>query len=371
MESEKPSSFTERLIEYHLHLKLHEIRALEVEGAYPKDYANVECLHQYAVKYIRDIPPIYRFENPDTSFDIELPWITIQREYLCSVTWFFLLALHRPYIFSIPRSRTEVIKAGIGILSAQERGFAHSKAHHYKLFTLAFLTVEAAVSILAVLIGYPTMNDELALEAFRHTETAILRLNAIFYQNALAGAGARLIQTLFDRAGTVRGKVPPHVGPDSMSTSGPVQSINGMDIQPKGIMTHPVLSHVPVLQAVGPRTPTSVPSLQETPISSYTSSASSEKLSQDYVSNFVNNRYDATNLDLDFIGEGFLPTADLLYGDLVTLQDRELMMLQYSDPPENALGSDMMLGGVETQPFLESSTSWDYISQAPGMFERV
>ncbi|OAL32819.1 hypothetical protein AYO20_07776 [Fonsecaea nubica] len=197
---EKPNTFTVRLLEYHIHKHLPQIRELELEGPYPRDYGKVERLHQGALEYIANIPAIYRFENPDRSFDGEFPMLASQREFFCATIWLFILLLHRPYIFSVSKSRTEILKAAIHMLDAQQRFFDSLSLHHYKMFTLAYLSVEPCVSVLAVLIAFPHENAHLVPEAFRCIRESLFRLNTIRNTNKVAGQGADVIQNLLLRA---------------------------------------------------------------------------------------------------------------------------------------------------------------------------
>ncbi|KAK6379540.1 hypothetical protein LTS17_006458 [Exophiala oligosperma] len=197
---EKPSVFTVRLLEYQLASCFHDIKALEAEGPYPRDYGKVERLHQRAVDFIDSIPPIYRSNNPDTSFDEQCPWLPAQREHLRSNAWFFLLLLHRTYIFSVAKSRTEIMKAGIQMLHAQQKFFCSLQPQHWKLFTLTYISVDPAVSMLAVLITYPKEEQEVVPEAFRCIRETLWRLNQIRGSNMVAGQGADVIQSLLARA---------------------------------------------------------------------------------------------------------------------------------------------------------------------------
>ncbi|RFU24785.1 hypothetical protein B7463_g11553, partial [Scytalidium lignicola] len=204
-EFDKPTSLTLRLIEYRLQINLPKVRELESEGPFPKDYTKVQLLHQEALNYMDTLPALYRFVNPDKSFDIECPWLAAQREYLHTVAWYFILALHKPYTFTIPESRKEIMRAGIEILQAQKRNFECLKEQHYKLFTLTYLTVEAAVAILAVLIAYPDDNGEPGKEAFHCIRDSITRLRITHEKkNALAGIAADVIQVLLNRVETAR-----------------------------------------------------------------------------------------------------------------------------------------------------------------------
>ncbi len=197
---DKPNTFTVRLLEYQIHRYLPQVRELEAEGAHPRDFSKVERLHQVALDYIATMPPTYRFKNPDRSFDDACPMLASQREFLCATVWLFILVLHRPYIFSVAQSRTEILKAGIHMLNAQQRLFLTLKPHHYRMFTLAYLTVEPCVSMLAVLIAFPQENADLVSEAFRCLKESLTRLNAIRGTNRVAGQGADVIHNLLLRA---------------------------------------------------------------------------------------------------------------------------------------------------------------------------
>jgi hypothetical protein len=145
--SQKPTPFTMRWLEYRLQKDLPKIRLLETEGPYPRDYGAVERLHQEAMGFIESIPPIYSFRNPDKSFDTECSWLASQREYLCGTSFLYVLALHKPYIFSIQKSRTEILKAGMQALYSEQRQFECLEVHQYKNFTHAYFSFEAAVSV--------------------------------------------------------------------------------------------------------------------------------------------------------------------------------------------------------------------------------
>ncbi|KAI1629563.1 hypothetical protein EDD37DRAFT_59029 [Exophiala viscosa] len=197
---EKPNEFTLRFLESRLTSNLHEVKALEAEGPYPRDYSKVERLHQQAIGYIDSMPAIYRSEFSDTSYDLECPWLPAQREYLCSGGWLFVLLIHRTYLFSIPKSREAIMRAGIEALRAQQRFFILLQPHHHKLFTLTYLSAEPAISMLAVLITFPEEHGDLVEEAFRCIREALWRLNQIRGTNNIAGPGANVIQNLLGRA---------------------------------------------------------------------------------------------------------------------------------------------------------------------------
>jgi hypothetical protein len=149
---------------------------------------------------ITELPPAFQFENPDTQWDAECPWIKTQRQYSCGTTMLSLLVINRYSMFHFPQSRTEVIKLGIKVLEAQERHFRTLTVQHYKLYALAFFTLEAATAIMVVFIAYPSENGELFEEAMSHINDGIARMNIILNANPLARPAKDLIELLMQRA---------------------------------------------------------------------------------------------------------------------------------------------------------------------------
>jgi hypothetical protein len=198
--SEKPTQFTHRLLEYRLLSQLPGVSKL-VHGEFnPENYLQIQ---QYAHKMrelVETLPPAFRFENPDTQWDAECPWVMTQREYSCSTTWLSFLVMHRYSMFHIPQSRTGVILSGIKVLEAQERHFRTLSVQHYKLYALAFFTLEAATAIMVVFIAYPAENGDLFATAMLRVKESIARMNTIDAANPFAHPAKELIELLVLRA---------------------------------------------------------------------------------------------------------------------------------------------------------------------------
>ena len=298
-EYDKPNTFSVRLLEYHIHKYLPRVRELETEGPHPRDYGKVERLHQMAVDYITTMPPTYRCHNPDTSYDEEFPMLASQREFLCATVWLFVLMLHRPYIFSISTSRTEILKAGIHMLNAQQRFFLTLKPHHYRMFTLAYLSVEPCVSMLAVLIAFPRENADLVVEAFRCTRESLSRLNTIRSTNRVAGQGADVIHNLLLRA--EKNRPPPATCSKSTSPS------EGRSSEP--FMTPSSHSAVPFYPTAEPP-PLFIPDASLGDVS-------------DWDMQFQQTASTAVGSDYAFDATTFRPVADLTYHDLALAMSEE------------------------------------------------
>jgi hypothetical protein len=200
---EKPTQSTHRLIEYRVLSQLPGIQRLLIGEFNPRDFAQVQQYQQKMWACIETVPPPFRFENPDRKWDVECPWLKPQREYLCCTTWLFFLVTYRYSMFTIPQSRTEVIKSGIKVLQAQERHYRALGAQHYKLYALAFFTLEAATAIMVVFIAFPAENKVLFPTALFHIKESIARMNAIKCSNQFARPAAELLELLMLRAESV------------------------------------------------------------------------------------------------------------------------------------------------------------------------
>jgi hypothetical protein len=123
--------------------------------------------------------------------------------------------MHRYSMFHIPQSRTGVIICGIKVLQAQERHFRTLSVQHYKLYALAFFTLEAATAIMVVFIAYPTENRDLFATAMSHVKESIARMDAINASNPFARPAKELVELLMRRAENLYKEVKPPSSPSS------------------------------------------------------------------------------------------------------------------------------------------------------------
>jgi hypothetical protein len=142
-ENDPPTPLTRAIWSHHLMTPLKEIIEMEKEGPCPKDFARVDRIHAQLLDLDARTPAYFRMENPDTRFD-DLPecrdWLPIARVLLPQLTTYELMALHRPYIFTRPKSRTEALKASLDMLHAQKLHFKMLKPRAYKTCVSPFLS---------------------------------------------------------------------------------------------------------------------------------------------------------------------------------------------------------------------------------------
>lgn len=191
---EKPSAFSERLIEYQLSLRIHEMRRLRTEHRHPKDYAVIQKLHVEALSLLDAAPPFLQTSNPDTSWDVQCPYLPAQREQVAIVVNAYLVALHRPHVIDRVESRNAVWNATSVVLESLQRMFETSTVHAYKHFMLSFFTVDAALLLSAMAIRFPKQDQTCNDMLLQNLKNALDRLQALRVRSSIAAAGLPIIR---------------------------------------------------------------------------------------------------------------------------------------------------------------------------------
>lgn len=133
-EHDPPTPLTRTLWGYYLTSQLRDILDLEKEGPCPKDFSKIDKIHERLLDMQDQTPAYFRVEHPDTRFDAlpECHWIPYARALLPQVISFNLMALHRPYIFTRPKSRTQALRASLDMLEAQRLYFEAIDPQQYR-----------------------------------------------------------------------------------------------------------------------------------------------------------------------------------------------------------------------------------------------
>ncbi|KAM4063994.1 fungal zn(2)-Cys(6) binuclear cluster domain-containing protein [Hirsutella rhossiliensis] len=180
---------------------LQDIHKLESAGASQERYPMVQKIHAAIVDSMRRLPDWARVDHPNTDWD-RVPscfWLSAARETLETELCFVLLALHRPYIFSVPASRNEALKAALQILESQGRLFSQTKPREYVTFNLVFATFDAMVLVASIYILYPHENALHVDASVRGIEWGLARLDAMRVRNKMAGSAFDTAQTMYGR----------------------------------------------------------------------------------------------------------------------------------------------------------------------------
>lgn len=124
-ETTPPTPLTRGLWQWELSTALFDIRELEEDGPYPKDFSKIDKIHQKILAIEDCKPAVFRLKNPDARWDGApgMKWLQAMRFYVAQLHEFNLMALHRPYIFHRRESRSEALKASIEMLEIQRLTF--------------------------------------------------------------------------------------------------------------------------------------------------------------------------------------------------------------------------------------------------------
>ncbi|KAG0650151.1 Short-chain dehydrogenase reductase [Hyphodiscus hymeniophilus] len=199
-EADRPTAITERLLRYKLSKRFYEIRELENEGPIPKDSEKVKELHQYALDFRKSLPCIFATTKPDTKWDADCTFIPIHRELLSYLVDAFLMALHRPYIFTREKSQLQVYQSSLGILDSQEKLFQTIRVSDKSFYmAVTFPTFDAAVILAVVLVSSPERYHESFSRPYQSLKNALDRLTFIGSIMTLAKVGADILQATLSR----------------------------------------------------------------------------------------------------------------------------------------------------------------------------
>lgn len=202
LERHQPTPFAVILWLYHAAGRyLQDIHELESAGATQDRYPVVQEMHAAIVDGMRRLPDWARVNNPNTAWDHEpsCSWLPAARETLKTELYFVLLALHRPYIFSVAASRNEALKAALQILASQGRLFGLTEPRRYVAFDLVLATFDAMVLVASIYILYPHENAQHVDASIRGIEWGLARLDAMRVCNNMAGSAYDTVQTMYGR----------------------------------------------------------------------------------------------------------------------------------------------------------------------------
>jgi hypothetical protein len=129
-----PTPLTRAIWAYRIMSNLRKVQVLEREGPFSEDFSHVDRLDQEMRQLDADIPCFFHRYNPDRTFD-SIPdcyWIPRARATLPQLLSFNLIALHRPYIFTHPASRSRALGACLDMLRAQKEHFESIQENQYR-----------------------------------------------------------------------------------------------------------------------------------------------------------------------------------------------------------------------------------------------
>ncbi|KAM0247624.1 hypothetical protein ACHAQJ_009764 [Trichoderma viride] len=178
------------------------MRALKADRPRPKDYSVVRTLHEDIISLVEALPAFLRLKNPDTTWDVDYPYLPQLRQELQVMTNLFLMTLHRPHIISNLESRRAALQAALETLDCQQCFFAQAKQHQYHLFGLAFYTVDASLLVSIIMLLFLPQNHETKQKMNHSLQQAIESLSSIESFNPTAASGLYIVQRCYQKLKT-------------------------------------------------------------------------------------------------------------------------------------------------------------------------
>jgi len=242
-EQDPPTPLTMLIWNAELAAPLWSISSLEKEDPHQNNFAKVEKMHELINNVALHCPPWFRSENPDTAFDShpDCQWLPRARPVFQNGIAFTFMALHRPYIFTNPLSRTRALRAGLDILSAQRKLFNLIKAKDYKTFSLVLNTFDAIVLVAAIFILHPLENRDILDDTLQHFEWGMERFEVMGARNATAKSALGVLKAIH-----VRLKKALDVGKTTtLQATQPVQSAPSVPSAPSSTTTVSISPPIP------------------------------------------------------------------------------------------------------------------------------
>ncbi|RDW71290.1 hypothetical protein BP6252_07853 [Coleophoma cylindrospora] len=217
-----PTSFYPSLLGYSIAQMVHEMRTTGANKRFPKNYQVIGDMHRRILSLLDTVPPVFRVQNPDTSWDSRCPNLPRQREQIFMGANSLLLGLHRSHIHTHPESREAAIEAALSVLQAQQRFFDLTPSNQYRFFGLAFFTMDAATFLSAATMLHRLVDAQLKERIDFALHQALIRLEALQDVNPLARSGVKLLRYCFQKiqySPRHTDQVPPNLGHSAVHTS--------------------------------------------------------------------------------------------------------------------------------------------------------
>ncbi|KAF7944371.1 hypothetical protein EAE96_010768 [Botrytis aclada] len=194
-----PSTYSAHLFQYSLAQMIHELLAAGAHRPHIKDYSFITNLHNKIVSMVDALPPTLRQENPDKSWDMKEPRLPRQRLAISNSAHSFIMALHRPHAPIHPTSRTAAIKAGLDCLDAQDQFLKAIKPHQYRIYSLAFNTIDCGIFLSGMVLESPTLESGLKQRIKDAIEKSIARLKLMEERSPMAKSGLQILTICHER----------------------------------------------------------------------------------------------------------------------------------------------------------------------------
>lgn len=364
--TEPPTALTMLLWNAELAAPLWDIAQLEREGTQLQDYSRIETMHKL-LNHVNDhCPAFFRGQAPDTTFDShpDCGWLPKARVAFQSLSAFNIMALHRPYIFTQPASRTAALRSALEILRSQRTYFELIGIAEYRTHAIVLTTFDAIVLAAAIYILHPRENRYELDEIAYHYEWGMQRFATIASRNPMAKSALDVLKAVHCRFRNVVSSATARDVPFKVTTS----PMNGLTSKSADSLTvanqhssYPPLSgDLPVPNSYNDRTPllsdSSSPSTDAHLANSRNGSQWSPSREMP-AGQMVDSPFDLTAF------APLQPLHDLLYNDLNTLRNTGSSSHAYDVLESQPLADDRLSSTAwQFDGAFSSSSFWDFMN---------
>lgn len=192
-----PSSLTPHLFQCAIGHKIHEAISAGANRRHVREYDRVTAIHKDVAALVDNLPPAMRSENPDISWDTQLPHLPVQRQQIANSANAFLLALHRPHAGVHIASRDAAVQAALETLNAQQRLFDLMGPANYKTYMLSVYSLDASIFLAATIAEHPITNPTLSERIHLTIRKAMHRLEWMGEKSPLSRSGLLALKRLY------------------------------------------------------------------------------------------------------------------------------------------------------------------------------
>ncbi|KAI0100570.1 fungal-specific transcription factor domain-containing protein [Nemania sp. FL0031] len=209
---ERPCSIAPQLFSYEIGVLIHEMLSSRANTRHVPSYDIVLKLDSKArTMMTTSLTPALRPTNPDTTWDSQVPGISIQREFVKVNANMFFLSLHRDHISLHEESLRVALSSALAVLEAQTNILSKVSEHQSCLYGLSCHTIDASLFLAHIMITAPPPDPSLCHSIRAAIHKAAAQLSAIGDKSQLAKCGSKIlsryIQTFEYEFGTTAASV--------------------------------------------------------------------------------------------------------------------------------------------------------------------
>lgn len=195
--SDIPPYYTSHILKYDIALMIHRAMNSGLLRSANGQHATLQSMHLEAEQLLLRLHPAFRQPDADTSWDFLYPDIPKLRLQIQIIVESFLLALHRPHVFTHLNSLKAAVCAAKNTLDLSQQLFELVEGNQHKTFTLVFYTIDSGVFLAVALAKFERYDQAqiITQEPFIETlERSVQRLEFLEKVHTVATPGKEILR---------------------------------------------------------------------------------------------------------------------------------------------------------------------------------